>query len=147
MKTITIRIKDQMASQLAEIDYRPTTAGQIAIELFNSIRRATIIELKGIFSREEIIVMTDCFNTLIPTWRYLTNQEIFLAEIIDGQHFDGVCDRHNADFDALTRKIRALSSAQVAVLHLELYRFWNVEGDKGYGAPSPDMEKLIDFLT
>jgi hypothetical protein len=146
MKTITIRLEDQLLSQLAEVDYRPTTAGQIVVELFATIRRTTLIELKGKFSREEIIVLADITNGTMPTWRYLASREMLVAEVEDLRHFENVCDIYGVNFNAMIEKIKGLTAAQVAILQLELYRFWNVGGDGGYDSPSPDLEKLINFL-
>ena len=147
MKQITIRLENQIIKMLSEVDFRPTTAAQNILELFASLRRAVLIELKGIFTREEIIVLADIYNGVMPTWKYLSSKEMLIAEVEDGEHFDGTCTRHEADIHKLIEKIKELSAAHVAILQLELYRFWNVQGDGGYGSPSPNLEKLIEFLS
>lgn len=142
MKQVTIRIEDLIAEMLSEVDFKPTTASQVVVELFVYLRRATLLELKGRFTEKEITVLADIYNGVMPTWRYLSSKDMLIAEVEDSQHFDGVCDRHGADFSVLIEKIKGLTAAQVAILQLELYRFWNVEGSGGYGSPSPKLETL-----
>jgi hypothetical protein len=147
MKTITIRLEDNLFKMLSEVDYKPTTAAQNIVELFAYLRRTTLLELKGRFTEQEITVLADIYNGVMPVWKYLANNSMLIAEIEDAEHLEGTCSRHGADFKILIEKIKGLTSAQVAILQLELYRFWNVEGDGGYGSPSPDLNKLIKFLT
>jgi hypothetical protein len=147
MKTITIRLEDNLLKMLSEVDYKPTTAAQNIIELFTYLRRATLIELKGILTEQEITVLADIYNGVMPVWRYLSSKEMLIAEVEDGEHLEEVCSRHGVDFNILIEKIKGLTSAQVAILQMELYRFWNVEGDGGYGSPSPDLKTLYKTLT
>lgn len=146
MKATTIRYNQQTGAMLAEIDLRPTTAVQIATELCMYTRRATLLEIKGKFSREEIIAMADCFNGTMPTWQYLPNTSLLIAQIEDGEKYQQSCSRHEAKLDKLLEKIKTLTAAQAAVLQLELYRFWNCEGKGGYGSPSPNLDKLVEAL-
>jgi len=147
MKTITIRLEDNLLKMLSEVDYKPTTAAQNIVELFAYLRRTTLLELKGMFTQKEITVLADIYNGLIPTWKYLSSKEMLVAEIEDGENFEKVCSLHDVDLSILIEKVKKLTSAQVAILQLELYRFWNVEGDGGYGSPLPDLNKLIEFLS
>lgn len=145
MKQVTIRIEDQIAEMLSEVDFKPTTAAQVVVEVFVYLRRTTLLELKKTFTEKEITILADIYNGVMPTWRYLSSKEMLIAEVEDGEHFENVCTRHGADFKRLIGKIKKLTSAQVAILQLELYRFWNVEGSGGYGSPSPNLETL--YLT
>jgi hypothetical protein len=147
MKQTTIRYSENIGQMLAEIDEKSTTAAQNVLELFGYLRRATLSEMKGKFTREEIIAMADAYNGTIPTWQYLANPGMFVAHMEDAEKFDGTCTRQKADPDKLIDKIGSLTSAQVAILQLELARFWNCEGPGGYGSPSPDLEKLVKFFV
>lgn len=147
MKTTTIRYNENVAAMLAEIDTRPTTAAQNIVELFGHLRRATLAELKGHFTRTEIISLADAWNGTLPTWQYIANTGMLLAHMEDAETLDGTITRQQADPAQLFAKIKQLTAAQAAMLQLELYRFWNTEGPGSYGAPSPNLEKLVQFLS
>lgn len=147
MKPTTIRFDETVGRMLAEIDSKPTTAAQNVLEVFTHLRRTTLGELRGKFTREEIIALADSFNGLLPTWQLMANTSVLVSHTEDAQTYEGVCTRHNADFNQLIEKLKQLTSAQATILQLELIRFWNCEGSGGFGAPSPDLEKLVKFLS
>ncbi len=146
MKQTTIRYNENVSAMLADVDSKPATAVQNVTELFVYLRRATLNEIKGKFSSKEITAMADAANGTIPTWQYLSNVSLFVAEMEDAEKFQSSCSNHGADVTTLVNKIKTMTAAQVAILQLELNRFWNLEGPSGYGSPSPDLKKLIDFL-
>ncbi|MBV5334194.1 MAG: hypothetical protein JZU49_00120 [Sulfuricurvum sp.] len=147
MKNVTIRLDDQHARMLTEIDAKPTTAAQIAIEILNLTRRSTLNELKGVFSREEITAMADSFNGLIPTWKIMCNTSVLVAHTEDAEKYQQSASQHGAKIDELLEKLSKLTAAQAAILQLELVSYWNCEGTGGYGSPSPDLEKLVKMLV
>ena len=146
MKQTTVRFDDQMTRMLAEIDPKPATAAQNVTEIFGYLRRATLAELKGMFTREEIIALADSFNGLMPTWQIMCNTSVFVAHTGDAEKFQYSISSHGADPAALLAKIGKLTAAQATILQLELVIFWNNEGENSYGSPSPDLEKLIKYL-
>lgn len=147
MKNVTIRLDDQHARMLAEIDAKPTTAAQTAVEILNFTRRSTLNELKGQFTPEEITALADSFNGLIPTWQIMCNTSVLVAHTEDAEKYQQSASKHGAKIDGLLEKLSKLTAAQATILQLEFIRFWNCEGNGGYGSPSPDLEKLVKFLS
>lgn len=141
MKNVTIRINEETATQLSEISERPTTAAQEALEAFIWLRRATLYELKGLFSREEIIALLDSFNGLIPTWRLMVNPSTLVAHTEDAERYQGSLSMHQADPESLIAKLKKLTPAQATTLQLELWAFWNRSDNPA------DFETFIEMLS
>lgn len=122
--TITIRTTEFVDKTLSQIEEKQTTAAQIAIELFCYIRRATISELKGKFTASEITALADGYNGTMPVWEYLSSTSMFAAHVEDCEQLEGTFTRNGANFNQVIAKVKKLTAAQVAVLQLELYTFW-----------------------
>lgn len=135
----TIRTSTEIAKLLAEVDDRPTTASQTAIELFVFIRRATLAELKGTFTGPEIKAMVDAYNGTMLVNKYLANTKMFAAHMEDAETLDGTCTRHQANAKQLLIKLEKLTSAQAATMQLELSLFWK--------APDSNLDKFIEKLA
>lgn len=147
MKQSTVRYDETVGRMLAEIDSKPTTAAQTVLEIFTHLRRATLNELRGKFSQEEIFALADSFNGLLATWQFMANPSVLVSHFEDANLYESVCDRHGVNYEPLIEKLKQLTAAQATILQLEFIRFWNCEGDGGYGSPSPDLEKLVKFLS
>jgi nitrate/nitrite-specific signal transduction histidine kinase len=143
MKNVTIRIDAENESMLNEISTKPTTATQEIIEVFTWLRKQTIHELKGMFTREEIIGLADSFNGLMPTWRIMCNPSALLFHTEDAEKYQSSISMHGGNIETLVKKIEKLSSAQATILQLELWAFWNRDENNG----SPDLEVLIKKLS
>jgi hypothetical protein len=139
MKQLSIRLEDTIAKMVSEIDKRPSTAIQEVVEVFVYLRKATLRELKGLFTKEEIIALADSFNGLIPTWGIMCNAGVLLAHTEDAEQFQYSASSNSADPAKLFAKIKNLTSAQAAILQLELIMFWREE--------SPDLNDLVKRLT
>lgn len=146
-KTTTVRLNENVARVLAEIDEKPTTAGQIALQVFASIRKAELAGLKEVFTRSEVIAMADAYNGCIPIWHLLGSKNMLLVQMEDAEKYESAISKHEAKPEELFKKINSLTSAQAAILQLELYNFWNNTGKCGYGSPAPDLEKLVEKLS
>jgi len=142
MKNITIRPNTDTESMLAEISTKPTVAVQEVLEVFTFLRRATLRDLKGKFTREEIIAMADSFNGLMPTWQIMVNPAVLVAHTEDAEKYQYSASSNGADINALLAKLETLSSAQATILQLELWAFWNRDGTS-----SPDLETLVKTLA
>lgn len=147
MKQTTVRFDDQTLRMMQEIDAKPTTAAQTVTEIFGYLRRATLAELKSMFTREEIIALVDSFNGLMPTWQIMCNTAVFVAHTEDAEKYQSSISLHGADPASLLEKLSKLSAAQATILQLELVIFWNNESVNSYGAPMPDLEKLVKTLV
>lgn len=144
--TSTIRYDEKLKRTLFDIDEKPTTAAQIALNLFAPIRRATLAEIKGTFTRSEIIAMADSYNGTMPTWQYLANADMLRAHLEDAETYEAAFSKHGATLNQVLAKTEKLTAAQTAILQLELYIFWNNGHTSSYGSPSPDLEKLVKKL-
>jgi len=142
MKTVSSRLSGEIMTQLEEIDSRPTISAQAAIEVFVYLRRSTLHELRGRFSREEIIAMADSFKGLIPTWQIMCNTSVLVAHTEDAEKYKSLASSNGADPLVLIEKIKQLTSAQASILQLELWAFWNRDD-----ATPPDLELLIKSLS
>lgn len=142
MKPVSLRIEDDLMGMMAEISVRPTVSVQTAIEVLLYLRRATIHELKGRFSREEITALADSFKRLVPTWRVMCNTDVLVAHFQDAEKYQYSASSNGADPLALIEKIKQLTSAQASILQLELWAFWNRDD-----ATTPDLEVLIKSLS
>lgn len=138
MKQTTIRYDDQTASMLSEIDSKAATAVQNIIEMFLFLRRATLKEIKGKFTTEEITAIVDSLNGLLPTWQLMVNPSVLIAHMQDAEEIEGTIKRHNADPEKIIEKLKQLTSAQATILQFEIINFWN--------GPSRDLEKFIKEL-
>lgn len=138
MKNITIRADEETLGNLSEINVKQTTAAQTAIEVFAWLRKATLHELKGMFSREELIALLDSFNGLIPTWRFMCNTQVLVAHTEDAEKYQRSMSMHGANSDVLLQKLAKLTSAQATILQLELVSFWNRDDEV-----SPDIESFV----
>lgn len=139
MKNISIRLDDRTAAMLPDLSMRPTTAAQAAVETLLWLRQATLRELKGLFTRDEIIGLADSFNGLIPTWEIMVNPSVLVAHTEDAEHFQQSLSMHSADPAILLPKLEKLTAAQATILQLELWAFWNRDESN----PSPDLEQFV----
>lgn len=141
VKTVSSRLSAEIMAQLEEIDPRPTISAQAALEVFVYLRRSTLHELRGRFSREEIIALTDSFDGLVPTWQIMCNTDVLVAHTEDAEKYRHSATSNGADPLLLIEKIKQLTSAQASILQLELWAFWNRDQNT-----EPERELLIKSL-
>lgn len=142
MKQINIRVEGEIEKMLGELNVKPTPAAQTAIEVLMWLRRATIHELKGLFSREEIIALADSFNGLIPTWQIMVNPQTLIVHTEDAERYQYSASGHGADPALLIKKLQSLTRGQATILQLELHAFWTRDE-----STTPDLEILIKTLS
>jgi len=140
-KTIGIRLDEDVEKMLAELSVKQSTAAQSAVEVLLWLRRTTIHELKGRFTRDEIIGLAASFNGLIPSWQIMCNPSVFVAHTEDAEKYEAAISTNGADPAMLFEKLRALTSGQATILQLELWSFWNRDENT-----DPDLEALIKTL-
>jgi hypothetical protein len=141
-KTITVRLDDDQRKLLTEISRKPSVAAQTALEVMIWMRRATLHELKGIFSPPEITALVASFNGIDPTWRVMCNPDVFAANTEDAEKYEKVISNDGANLEELTSKIRNLTVAQATIMQLELWIYWNQDN------PShTSLDKLVASLA
>ena len=142
MKNVSIRLEDELYTMLSEISTKPTKAGQATVEVMLWLRRTTIHELKGRFTRAEIITLANNFKGLTPAWKIQCNPSVFITQTEDAEKYQNSTSSNGANPDELINKLKSLTSAQVAILQLELWAFWNHDE-----STEPDLEVLIKYLS
>lgn len=138
---ITFRADEEMTSMLNTMDARPTAATISVLELFTAIRKETIRELKGRFSRKEIMALADSFKNSTPRLQMMATNYVLVGHTRDAERDFKCTSSNNANLNVLIEKLKLLSSAQGAILQLELWAFWNRNEDE-----IPDLEKFIARL-
>lgn len=124
-RTLSIRLDGDQLRMLYEISVKPTSSAQTAVEVLLLMRRATIKELKGIFTRDEIIALLSIFKPLVPNWQIMCNTDVLVAIVQDAEKHAGAISLNAADPDALIEKLKPLTAGQATILQLELWSFWN----------------------
>lgn len=137
MTTVSPKLQDEIAVQLTEIAGTKNAGASEAIEGYIYIRRSTLFELKGKFTKEEATALADMYNATLLTPRLQVQPEVIRAQIEDSERYERTCSRHGANPEELLKKTDKMTAAQVFVLQQELVRAWN----------NQEIQKMIDFLS
>lgn len=97
------------------------------LDAFPQIYRLTLNNLKGRFSRGELMLMIDVNNGLILTPR-IAGQHLD-AQVSDGIALDKLDEKWEIDGDVLNGKIAALTIFEAACLELWVQAFWERHED------------------
>ena len=135
---ITFRADEEMTAMLDTMHSRPTTAALSVLELFTAIRKETIRELKGRFSRKEIMALVDSFKRSTPNLKMMATNYVVEGHTRDAERDFKCTSSNNANLNVLIEKLKGLTAAQAAILQLELWAYWNRNEDE-----VPDLEKFI----
>lgn len=102
------------------------------LEAFPAIYRITLArELKGVFTRPELMLVIDVCNGLMLT-PGIAGQHL-PANVSDGIALDGLDKKWEIDGKALVAKLRGLSLAQLAIIEVWAQGFWE-SSNTGEGA-------------
>jgi hypothetical protein len=126
-KTINVDLPTQERKLLRLNGENLREEANVALQTFLYLNRAFLKDIKGLFTREEIIAILDNFNGTMykPQWAII--KEGYIASLEDGDELDNLGARQNCDITKLIDKIRNLSIIHVALWQYEIYRFWNTE--------------------
>lgn len=141
VKTVSSRISGEVMTLLEAIDSRPSVSTQLAVEIFVYLRRSTLLEIRGRFSKEEITALADSFKELSPNWQIMCNTDVLAAHFETAEKYQSSATSNGADPLVLIEKIKQLTSAQATILQLELFTFLNRHDDE-----DPDIKVLIKSL-
>lgn len=139
---ITFRADEDITVLLNSLHDRPTAATLSVLELFTAIHKETIRELKGRFSRKEIMALTDSYKRSSPHIKMMATNYVLVGHTKDSERDYKSTSSNNANLNVLIEKLKLLSSAQSAILQLELWAFWNRDNDE-----NRDLEKFIARLS
>ena len=125
---ISVRIdSSEIESMLAEINRKPATAAETVLELFTAMHRSTILEIRGSFTREEITALAFYAKAKKPVLHVMCNTSIYALDIEEAEKYKSSISSYGVDPNALIGKIKIMTSAQIAILQLEIFSFWKRE--------------------
>lgn len=122
---ITTTLTEKTAAFLKLKYERPNPGAREAIEGFAEIYRRTVLELKGKFTKPEIMALVDNLNSTLLVIDYQAQPQFLWANLEDGEAFEGLFKKWDVDGAALKSKIFALTAAQTFVLQDEIKAAWN----------------------
>lgn len=121
----SIRISDVNANTLTELYGGVYAGANQAVEAYIHIRQHTLLEITGIFTREEWLCMIDTLNGFMQEPKHQANRRMFKMEMEDAEKYNSVSTFHEVpDYDTFLQKLDNLTSAQVYLLQDEIFRFW-----------------------
>jgi hypothetical protein len=101
------------------------------------IRKRSISELKGRFTKAEWSYMADSLNGTIVTPEFRCIPGALVASIEDSDRYDGLGEKWGVDVKKLTYKIEDLTAAQVDAVFARVEAFWDSE--------EKDLDKWADW--
>lgn len=122
--TMTVRTSEQISNLLTQYAGTKSAGAIRATEGFVFIRRYTLHELKGLFTRAEFIALTDSQNGTMLVPEYQANKGMLIAHMDDFELLEGGVTRHEANWEKLKAKLERLTASQVFFLQDEISLFW-----------------------
>src|SRR5699024_10015750 len=89
--TISTRITKDLADNLAKIAGTKNAGAAEACEGYIYIRRATWIELKGLFTKNEVLALLEAYNGTMLMPNLQTNSALVRAQMEDAEKYEGAC--------------------------------------------------------
>ena len=123
---ISLRISDKARESLADNFSGPNTGANYVLDSFPTLYRATLRELKGMFTRAELMLLIDCMNATMLT-PGLCDEVV--ANAIDGMALDALDEKWEVSRAELTAKLTALTAFQIAALNIWTNAAWYGGGD------------------
>lgn len=116
------RVTDKSADFYRRIGGNINAGLEYVLESFPTLYRVTIDDLRGFFSRGELMLMIDAGNGLWLT-PMMAGQHL-LAQVSDGIALDHLDQKWKIDGGSLIRKIKDLPPFEAACLELWIQAFW-----------------------
>lgn len=133
MKRVTVPFTDDRLVELLEKEYGTMYKGvKRATESWLFLKRRTLEELKGFFTRDEMIFLVSMLNGTFfePN---MIRKEVMIAEIEDTVRYE----QPEYNSKDLIEKIKNLSYAQLFFLVEDIYHFW-------YDLKEKDLDEFIE---
>lgn len=127
----TVRLNPNQAERIQEYGKAISSTIEGMTEGFLAIRNHTLLELKGIFTREEMIALTASLNGTLLEENFKPNKSMAIAHLEDFEQFENGVSGQGANFEKLIEKVNKLTAAQIYFLQEEILRFWNVDNLSG----------------
>lgn len=139
--TATIRLDENTSSLYSKRSDQLSPALYQAVVAFMQLSKLTLLELKGKFTKSELVAIIDTLNGTMREDRYM-RPAFLLAEMEDSEKLDGISSRHEFDFTSFREKLVTLTEAQTYYLMDRIYLFWERESSS-----DGSLEALIAELT
>lgn len=134
-KIVAPRIREGAKNWYAE-NFSTTNAGvRFALESFPELYKRALMEVKGRFFREELLLIVDVYNATALT----PGMPMVEAQVIDGMSLDGLDQKWGVDRDVLTKKVQGLTSFQSACLEIWANGYW-------YAKTEEKLRNLQDYV-
>lgn len=128
-KNATIRLNDETHEFLKTNFEGIQAAISLIVEPFDKLRQVTMNELKGYFSKEELVSLIDSQNGTMLTPDFIYNKSFWVFQLQDFEQLENGISRHGADSEVLMDKLNKLSQSQVYIFLMDIHIFWNTNGD------------------
>lgn len=137
-KIVAPRIREGAKNWYAE-NFATTNAGVVFIlESFPELYKRALLEIKGRFSREELLLIVDVYNATALT----PGMPMLDAQVSDGIALDSLHKKWEIDGSELVKKITGLTSFQSAILEIWANGYWYAQP----GKKLRDLEKYVEIL-
>jgi hypothetical protein len=128
MNRISIRLETpEIESSLAEINDKPATAAQTVIELFTYMRQATIREIRGLFTPNELTSIAYFIKSTKPAVQVMCAPSFLITGLEEAEKSKSAVSNYDVELKALISKIERLTTAQSAILQLEISSYWELK--------------------
>jgi len=139
MKSISFRADEDLASQLEELYESKGGGAERIIPGFMTIRKYTLHELQGVFTKEEFAALVAVQNGLLLDPKVQANGKMLNAHLEFSETYDRNISGNRAILNELLEKINNLTAAQVYFLQDEIEIFWRTGKET--------LEKFISRFT
>lgn len=137
-KTVTLRLPVEMVEYITRNDDSINQAIINEISNARQMKLIAMIELKGIFSKNEWLFLADSFNGTLYEDFMCGNVNIFIAGIEDAERYENKATMHKVDLKELIAKLKKLHGANINAIYERINDYWeNYE--------KIDIEKWADF--
>lgn len=113
------------------------------LESFPALYRRTLHDLRGTFSRNELMLMVDVFNSTALT-APMAGQHI-IVQVADGCDLDRLDKKWGIEKTAMIEKLRALPIFALSCLEILANGFWYRQGAETFRS-GEDLEKWVGQL-
>lgn len=137
-KTVTLRLPKEMVEYLTRDDESINQAIIDEISRARQMKLIALLELKGIFSKNEWIFFADAFNGTLYEDFMCGNVNIFIADIEDAERYENKATMHKVDLKELIAKLKKLHGANINAIYERISDYWD-------NYQKIDIEKWADF--
>lgn len=137
-KTVTLRLPVEMVEYLTRENESINQAIIDEISRARQMKLIALLELKGIFSKNEWIFFADAFNGTLYEDFMCGNVNIFIADIEDAERYENKATMHKVDLKELIAKLKKLHGANINAIYERISDYWD-------NYQKIDIEKWADF--